>query len=555
MVTSDKLGTLKRRAAREGWARWIRTPADEHALLNGCYFDQAAADRVCEFFPRFLKHSKDPFRGKTFELDPWQRDDLISPLFGWKRASGVRRYTKAYCEIPKKNGKSTTAAGLGLYMLCGDGEGGAEVYSTANTKEQAGAVHNEAIAMVDVSEALKAELKINRSTKNISYPETNSFYRTLASRPDKNDGWNGHCCIVDELHKWHGRELWDTLRYMFRARSQPLLFVITTAGDDMLSVCREQHDYAQLILDGAHFDDRFFPLLYGAGADDNWLDPEVWKKANPSFGVAINADEFAADAAEAAKTPTGVASFKRYSLNVWATGQSPWLPAGAWAACQREFDPQELAGRKCWAGLDLSKTQDTTALVLAFPEDDERVLIVPRFYLPEETAREIEGRVPYVQWADQGLITLTPGNVCDYSFIEKDFLELAELYEIQEVRYDNKYAEELTQRIEAETGVARLDFPQNIMSFCGPTAEWERLVLSKKLVHNGHPVMAWQMGNAQVWTDANGNKRPTKPKPMDPRKIDGVVAGIMALQGVLEGNLAEEESVYEKRGFIYLDQL
>lgn len=569
-ITSDKLGALKRKARREGWLKWIRTPADEHALLKGCWFDIARAEHVEEFHVRFLRHSKgSDFAGKPFHFLEWERDELYYPLFGWVRLNEtgkiVRRYQKAYVEIPKKNGKSAIASGIGLYMTVGDGEPGAETYSAASDRNQASIVHREAINMVEQSPELSAILKINRSTWNIAYPRTRSFYRALAATPKTNEGFNAHCILADELHTWTGqagRDLYDAIRWAFAARNQPLFFQITTAGEDHLSVCGEQHDFAKEIIAGKTFAPEYFALIHAADPKDDPWDKKTWHKANPSLGHTIKLSKFEEDATEAKKTPSGTARFKRYRLNIWTTGDNAWIDVADWDRNTRPFEDSLLEGMDCYAGLDLSRTCDTTSLQLLFPpkEPGKPYYLISRFWLPEEKARELAGKVPYLQWADQGLITLTPGNVVDYAFIEKEIDQLSEKFSITKLAYDKTYAEDVTQRIEANSGIPRIQFGQTIMNFAGPSAEFERLIISGNpanqtetptadssvLLHNGHAVMRWQVGNVRVKVDVNNNKRPVKPNnPMDHRKVDGVVAAIMALALAIDPSNGPQRSYYD----------
>lgn len=566
-ITSDKLGALKRTAKRQGWLKWIRSAADEHALLKGCRFDIARAEHVEEFLATFLVHTQDPFRGKPFTLQTHQRDDLFYPLFGWvktdERGHTVRRYRKAYVEKPKKNGKSTEASGIGLYMLVADGEGGAEIYSAASDRNQANIVHREACNMVESSPILSKALTLNRATWNIAYPKTTSFYRALASTPKSNEGFKPHCIIADELHTWtgeRGRDLYDCLRWGFASRTQPLFFQITTAGDDPLSVCREQHDYSQKIIDGTIFDDSFFPLIYAAGKDDNPWKESTWKKANPSLGTTITLESFKTDAAEAKRTPTATARFKRYRLNIWTTGDNAWLPIAKWNERKIEFTEETLTGRSCFAAIDLSRISDTTSLQLIFPPDDpsEPYYLLSYFWLPEATAKELSGVVPYDLWAEQNLITLTPGNVVDYAFIEREIGRISQLFTIDRLTFDPLFAEDVTQRIESEFNIPRESFAQTIMNFARPTAEFERLVIAdalpsgatahspRQIAHNGHALMDWQIGNVCVRCDASGNKRPLKPNnPMDRRKVDGPVAAVMALGLALKYGPLDTEDFYE----------
>jgi len=530
-------------------AKYIRNPADERAIAEGCYFDEEAAQRVRRFFSSFLRHSKGRWAGQPFELLEWQRDDIIYPLFGWKRKDGSRRFRKAYIEIPKKNGKSTLAAGIGLYMLIGDSEGGAEVYSVACDRKQAGIVHGEAINMVEASPALSSHININRTTHRLTFAKTRSWYDALSSEADTKEGLNAHALIVDELHAWKGRALWDALRFAGRARHQPLLFVITTAGDDMHSVCREQHDYAKGVLSGDIEDTRFFGYIRAARQisegdekDDDWTKPATWRRANPSMGITIDEGEFAADIKEAQKSATTQASTKRYGLNIWSTSTNPWLKSDDWKSCERSFAEADLVGKKCWGGLDLAKTRDMTALVLCFPWEDETYRILPYFWLPEDLVNDPDSPEQYRVWAQNGHVETTPGSVCDYAFVKRRVGEMAGRFQFQDYAYDPYNAEQVTQEIEDEHGVERILFAQTVVNFAEPTAEFERLVISGKMHHNGHPVMTWQAGHVQVRTDANNNKRPVKAKEKDQKKIDGIVAGIMALARAMQG---EETSTSE----------
>lgn len=549
MANLSKLLGLKEQARKQGWSEWIRSDADERAMLAGCRFNISRGEKVVDFFPTFLCHSKGDFARKPFVLLDWQRDELVLPLFGWEmldeKGRWVRRYRIAYIELPKKNGKSTLASGIGLYMLVADGEHGGEIYSAATNREQAGIVHGEAIAMVKASPGLSEILDVNKTTKQITFEGTNSYYKALSSLPRANEGWNAHCIIADELHKWFGRELYDALQWAFAARSQPLFFQITTAGDDLQSVCYEQHQYAEDVIKGTNKDFRFFPLLKCATREDDFAKPAIWHKANPSLGDTITVDSFKADYEKAKQSPAALNAWKRYRLNIWTSGESVWLPYHKWEANTRGWKREELKGKKCWAGLDLAKTRDTTSLQLIFPWDDGTYRLLSFFWLPEETAHEVNHQVSYLAWSQDDFITLTPGAVCDYGFVFERIRELSEEYQIQQLLFDPYMAEQLTQQVEVELDIPRMAFGQTINNFAGPSAEFERLVICGGLEHLGHPVQDWQIGNAKAWTDCNGNKRPVKPKPDDVRKIDGVVAAVMALAGALGGESGDGPSPYD----------
>lgn len=529
--------------------RWIRTKADETAAAAGCRFRPERAERVRSFFRKFLRHSKGEWAGQPFELLDWQYDDVFAPLFGWVGPDDtddrrVRRFRTAYIEIPKKNGKSTMAAGVGLYMLVADAEPGAEVYSSAVTKEQASIVHDEAINMVKKSKGLSSYLKINASTREIRFPKTSSIYRALASGGDAQEGKNFHCLITDELHAWKGvagRSFYESLEFGGAARLQPLHFNITTAGDDQLTICYEKREYAIDIAKGRIRDDiSFFGYVRAADPKDDLDDPAVWAKANPSLGVTIKADRFAEELARAKAKPAAWSSFKRYRLNLWTAGGDPAFSEDGWDACAADFAESDLVGRDCWGGLDLSRTRDMTAFALVFLGDTpgEYLLLVWN-WLPRARLDDEATPAQFREWAEHGHLRVTEGNVTDYTVVEEFIVDdLAKRFRILELAFDPYFAEEITQRISERTGIKRIEFAQTMANFAAPTAEFERLVIGCKMKHSGNPLLRWQAGNVAFKTDANNNKRPVKPK--DIKKIDGVVAAIQALARAMAWKGGEE---------------
>ncbi|WP_339739202.1 terminase large subunit [uncultured Maricaulis sp.] len=540
---------IKSRAKREGWLNCIRSEADERACLDGYYFCRRSAAHCTEFFPRFLRHAKNRFAGKPFELLDWQREDLIEPLFGWMRPNGLRRFTKSYVEIPKKNGKSTLAAGLGIYMLAFDGEPGAKCFSAATDKDQAKLVHGEAIAMINASERLSSVLRVNRSTNHVFYDRLNCEYSALSNVVESKEGLDGHCAIIDELHAWKGYALWDCLKYMGRARDQPLLFVITTAGEDQEGVCWDYHDYCRKVERGEIVDHRQFSLIYSVSEEelkgdgktgtpwDGLLNPEYHKRANPSYGYTINADEFLADMKEARANPRQIPRALRYGFNVWTRTESSGLPAGSHEANLEEYTAEDLAGRPCRAGLDLAKVFDLSALSLMFRDEDEDELYrrLNYFFMPESRVWDLRDKVDFRTWSEnpRNNLVITPGDVCDYSLILAKWEELAELYEIDKLAFDPWNAEHVTQEMEAATGCERQEFRQTMANYAEPTEEYERLLRLGRMRHNGNQVIGWQSSHVQFSTDSSGNIRPVKPKREDVlqrhKTIDGVCADIMAL--------------------------
>lgn len=523
---------------------------DRLAVEQGCWFDLPAAERVRDFFGKFLRHSKGEWAGQRFELLPWQWEDVVGPLFGWKRASGVRRYRTAYIEVPKKNGKSTFCAGLSVYLLIGDDEPGAEVYSAGADREQASIIFREAASMVRASPELSDHIQVVPSTKRLAFPRTQSWYHALSADAYRQEGLNAHAIIFEELHAQKNRDLWDTLAYAGASRRQPLLIAITTAGWDRESICWEQREYAQRVIDNLIEDTSYFAYIRAADEKDDWTDPEVWRKANPSFGVTVKEDEFTEACQAAQKSPASENRFKRYRLNLWTEQATRWLSTAKWEACGGEVDRKALAGRKCFAAFDLSSTQDLTALVLVFPptEDEEPWKLLPFFWAPRDSAveKERKDRVPYLTWEREGFIVLTPGEVVDYNWIEAAILELGKEFAIQEVAFDPWNATQTANNL-MDAGVDVIQFRQGYKSMNEPAKEFERLVISGNLAHGGHPVLRWNAANVCVVQDEHENLKATKKHSTG--RIDGIVASIMALGRAM---LAEKESVYETRGILTL---
>lgn len=506
------------------------------------YFDKQAADRACTFFERYLVHIKGRWAGKPFKLEPWQRDRVIRPLFGWKRPDGTRRYRTVYVEIPRKNGKSTIAAGVGLYLLSADGEMGAEVYSAAADREQAAIVFDTARTMVQWSAPLNKRTRSYR--RSLFYSATSSNYRVISADARTKHGFNAHGVLFDELHTQPNRELWDVLSTSTGSREQPVILALTTAGYDHETICWEIHEYARQVEQGIITDDSFLPVIYAADDDDDWLDPEVWKRANPSLGVTLSLDYLERAAEYAKQVPAHQNTFRRLHLNQWTQQAERWLDIRAWDASAGQVLEHELLGRHCFGGLDLASTTDIAAFVLVFPDDAVRpqYRTVCRFWIPEEgiLERERRDRVPYREWVRQGWIHATPGNVIDYAYIRHAIRELGSRYNIREIAFDRWGATQLANELTDE-GFVLAQFGQGYASMSPPTKELLNLVLSERLEHGGNPVLRWMADSMVVKQDPAGNVKPDKSK--STQRIDGMVALIMAIDRAVRHE--ESESVYE----------
>ncbi len=512
--------------------------------MSEYWFDRRAADVAVAFFERLLVHVKGEWAGQPFVLLPWQKR-IVRDIFGWKRADGTRRYRTVYIEVPRKNGKSNLAAGLALYMLFLDDEPGAEIYSAAADTDQAAIVFDLAKQMVEASPALSARCEVYK--RSIVVPATNSVYRVVSADAYTKHGFNAHGVVFDELHAQPNRELWDVLTTATGARRQPLVIAITTAGYDRESICWEQHEYARKVAEGIIEDDSFYPAIWAADEEDDWLDEEVWKKANPSLGHTLKWEYLRGEARRAEQSPAYQNTFRRLHLNQWTQQETRWLPMEAWNACAHEVDEEALAGQVCYGGLDLASSVDIAAFEIVFPPKEEGGLwrVVSRFWIPEENIveRARRDRVPYDAWVRDGYITATPGNVIDYAFIMAEIERLGEMYDIREIAFDRWGAVQISTALE-ERGFTMVQFGQGFRSMSPPTKELLRMVLDGKLAHGGHPVLRWMADNMVVDTDPAGNVKPNKKKSRE--KIDGMVALIMALDRATRQQ--NSGSVYETRG-------
>jgi len=515
------------------------------------FYDKSAADFAVAFI-QSLSHTKGTWAGKPFDLIDWQ-EQIVRDVFGTLKPNGYRQFNTAYVEIPKKMGKSELAAAVALLLTCGDNEERAEVYGCAADRNQASIVFNVAADMVRMCPALTKRVKILDSTKRLIYQPTGSIYQVLSADVSNKHGFNTHGVVFDELHTQPNRKLYDVMtKGSGDARMQPLYFLITTAGDNQNSICWEVHQKALDIINGRKHDSTFYPVIYGAALEDDWGDPKVWKKANPSLGITVTIDKVKAAFESARQNPAEENSFRQLRLNQWVKQAIRWMPMDKWDACAFNVDPEELKGRVCYSGLDLSSSTDITAFVLVFPplDEDDKYSILPYFWIPEDNIdlRVLRDHVNYDFWERQGFIKTTEGNVVHYGFIESYIEELGTKYNIREIAFDRWGAVQMTQNLEG-LGFTVVPFGQGFKDMSPPTKELMKLTLEQKIAHGGHPVLRWCMDNIFVRTDPAGNIKPDKEKSTE--KIDGAVALIMALDRAIR-NKGNSGSVYDERGIIVL---
>ena len=516
------------------------------------YYDKEYADFAVAFIES-LCHTKGTWAGKPFELMDWQ-EQIIRDLFGILKPNGYRQFNTAYIEIPKKNGKSELAAAVALLLTCGDGEQRAEVYGAAADRQQASIVFDVAADMVRMCPALNKRVKILASQKRLIYEPTNSFYQVLSAEAYSKHGFNVHGVVFDELHSQPNRKLYDVLtKGSGDARMQPLFFLITTAGTDTHSICYEVHQKAQDIIDGRKIDPTFYPVIYGADDTEDWTSPKVWKKCNPSLGETIGIDKVKTACESAKQNPGEENSFRQLRLNQWVKQAVRWMPMDKWDKCAFAVNEEQLKGRVCYGGLDLSSTTDITAFALVFPplDEEDKYIILPYFWIPEDTLdlRVKRDHVPYDVWQRQGYLQTTEGNVVHYGYIEKFIEELGKKFNIREIAFDRWGAVQMVQNLEG-MGFTVVPFGQGFKDMSPPTKELMKLTLEQKIAHDGHPVLRWNMDNIFIRTDPAGNIKADKEKSTE--KIDGAVATIMALDRAIRCGNDTSESVYSSRGILFI---
>lgn len=524
------------------------------------YFDAAAAGRACRFLEQ-LPHVKGPRRGELLTLELWQCF-VVTTIFGWKRRSnGLRRFRRAYLELPRGNGKSFLLSGIGLLGISADGEGGADVFSAATTTEQANITRGDADAMLTTRPVLAKKLGLRRTAHAIFQPSSNSTFKALSREAKNQEGKNVHFGLVDELHAHPTREIWDVVIMGAAKRSQSLIWAITTAGTDQAGICYEVRAGVVKMLDGAS-NEQLFGIIYTLDEGDDWRAESSWVKANPNWFASIDIDLFRMDAVEAMQTASKENNFKTKHLNIWCNADVAWMSMSSWDACatpwitEADFDEIE----PCTIGLDLATKVDIAAAPkLLFrdwpigvdektdePKYERHFYLFTRFWLPEKTVEESKNS-QYVGWAKEGRLFATPGNVLDFEAV-KDTLRVDRTkHQVRQVAYDKWQAQQLANEMTAE-GLTMVEVAQTVMNLSAPMKELEALVLQGRLHHDGNPVMRWMISNVVCHRDAKDNIYPRKEKPEN--KIDGPVAAIMALsRAMLAPRLA---SPYEERGILLL---
>lgn len=518
----------------------------------GDWFDEAAAERACQFFPEMLCHVEGALAGQPFVLEPWQQA-VTGCVFGWKRKDyqkrEVRRYRTVLLFVPRGNGKTPFAAGMCLYTLFCDGEAGAQIYSLATEAEQAALLYRHASGMVESNDLLASRSDIYSGMGHRSIvlkSDRRSVYKVINAAPRSKHGFMPHAVFVDELHQFDDREIMEAVWTAFAKlnRTQPLLVYMTTSDYERESVCNEVYEQGVRVLDGRSADSRFLPVIYEVPKDADWTDEASWAKANPNLDISVSREALRELCLRAQESPTLENSFRRYHLNQRTETDVRWLPINVWDECDAEIDWARLQNLPCYAGLDLSSRQDMTALVLAWPDTDGLIYLRGWCWVPRSTAIKAQRdrtETPYLTWASQGHLELTDGEAIDYELIRKRFNEIAGQYRVEEVAIDPWQAKQMLDWL-SQDGYTAFEHRQGFASMALPCKQLTEAFLNRQIRHGDSPVMRWHFGNVCTEEDAAGNIKFNKRKSYG--RIDSMVAAAMATgRAILHAG--ERRSAYE----------
>jgi phage terminase large subunit-like protein len=510
---------------------------------RGLYWDPRAAEIVFKFMG-LLRHWNARWVGKPFVLEPWQKF-IVGSLFGWKRSNGRRRFKFAHVEVARKNGKTALASAIALVLLILDNEAGAEVYTVATKRDQARITHNYSLRMAKASPAIRRYVTFLKNV--IAIESRGSKYEPLSADAHTHDGLSPSGAIMDELHAWKQRELWEVVETGIGARTQPMMVITTTAGFDQHGIWWERRQLAVSILAGDHRDDEVFAYIATLDEADDWTDPKVWIKANPNLGVTIEAEELAAVIRRAQITPGKQGAVKRLRLNVPTDVAIAAFDIARWDLAAYEFDEDMLLGRPCFSGFDLSSHRDLTALVHVFPPEDDDpndpYVFLPRFFLPKEDIIE-KGRqdgFDYLQAEKDGEIYLVESRIIEEDFVEDVIRADSEKFDIRKMAIDRWRMGRIGTRL-IEAGLPIYQHGQGFKTMPTSLNFFEALLESNRVAQNGSKLFRWCIGNTAVEQDATGNRKPSKRR--SAKRIDGTVAAIMACGAIIDGE--DDMSIYDR---------
>lgn len=552
-------------------ARWSKARARWESPDGRYYFDAAAADLAAAFFPTFLTHHIGEWAGQPFELLEYQVKLLTRPLFGWKHAEGDlrdrRRFRKVFGFFPKGAGKSPWGSGTGIYLARCDHEPAAEVYAVAADTDQGRIVHDNARIMVEASDDLMENCEVLRDS--IYWDDDKSFYKVLSSVASTKHGFRPHGVILDEMHAQKNRKLYEALWRSMKKRRQPVMIMLSHAGDDDEGICHEEYEYAKNVLSGSIHDEECLPVIFEMTPKDDWTDPAIWRRVNPGHGITVQHSAVASECLEAQNEPRKLNDFLMFTGNRWVNQATAWIPVDWWDACKDPMPSDEvLRAATCAAGIDMAQKIDLAAGVVVFrlpleqaakplpdvelvaesPEGqivthkhrlNYRIAIVPQFWLPEDTIRErskTDG-LRYDEWVRLKYLTPTDGAVIDSDAIVNyfkrddglpDLVTRFPLLKQAQFGYDPAFATEIALDLRDVHGLTVVEVLQNYKHLSEACQVLEALIKAGRVIHGGHPVLRNHLENVAIKRDDAGRIRPVKPKKAT-KRIDGIVAVLIAL--------------------------
>ena len=491
-------------------------------LREDIYFDEYKANKAITFISH-LKHFTGNHDNKNFILEPWQIF-IVGNIFGWiNRATGLRRFSNAYIEIARKNGKTALSAAISLYCLVAEGEANAEVILAANSREQAAICFSH---VSKFSKKLDPKSQYIKAYRNeVKYE--NNIVKCVAADSSKLDGLNASCVILDEFHAAKTSNVYDVLKSSQGMREQPLFIIITTAGFDKKSPCFSLRSTAKEILQGLKEDDTQFIAIYTLDLSDDYKNSKNWVKSNPNLGITIKSS-FIKDEVNKAKNNTSLETgVKTKNLNMWCDTITTWIADKYILQSSKKLSFEDINKdeTEITVGIDLSSNIDITAVAYMWVKDEKYNFIV-KYYLPEDSLNSSNDREYYKIQHNKGNLTLSAGNVVDYDFILKEILDINKDHFIGKIAYDTWNSTQFA--ISATNNYLKLEpYSQTVSNFNRPTKEFERLMLQNKVVLDNNEVTRWMLGNVYLRQDLNGNVKPDKSK--KDKKIDGVIAMLMCL--------------------------
>lgn len=538
-------------------SRWVKLACERHIKdldREDVWFDVRAAERFFRF-AECMRHYKGDMRGQPLALEPWQKF-IFGNIYGWKRVedgerTDIWRYNYAYIEVPRKNGKTTLCAAGALYDCFAIEPTGAEVYVAATKEDQAKILWKDCLAFVRQSDDLKEEFGYlqGRNTIYARHSDRTSYIVPVGSNSDRLDGLNPLAVYADELHEWRDRKLWEVFSNAFGARSNWHMIAITTAGHNKTGICFGERKHLTGILEGHFGADNKFGVIHTVDPElaGDWESEDAWRQSNPNLGTGKQISFMRAEAEKAKQQPSHLNTFLNKQLNIWTDVAESWLSTDLWTRAATK--PESLAGKYCYAGIDLALVKDLSAVAYYFPQQPglSNPLVLCDFFAPEEDIRERSrnDRVPYDLWAKEGWLTTTPGKTTDQSYITSKVLERQKQFDIRAIGYDRHFAVGVIQPLE-KAGFEVKPVGMGYVSMSPPAYELERQLVQGQLRHDGNPVLAWNAGNVVLSRDPAGNIKPDKAKSYE--RIDGIVALLVAIAVAQSGVEAKRESVYKARG-------